>query len=123
MGKPAMTGLEITDPIHIGEPGLPLEDLIGRFPFHDGIPLPGHAATPFDVNPPNVGCSGCSKPKDSSSTTGISQPSTDGIGNLQPSPCPTIWHCKRPSLKKQGEMVCCLRVERRGRFKCPNSCD
>merc|ERR1712130_523862 len=96
--KPAWTGLEIIDSIRIGEPGL------------------------WRIGTPNVGCSRCSKPKDISSTTGISQPSTDGIGNLMPSPCPTVWHCKRPSLKKQGKLVCCLRVERRGRFKCPNSC-
>merc|ERR1712018_939979 len=41
----------------------------------------------------------------------------------QPSPCPTRSHCKRPSLKNRKKMICCLRVNTRGRYKCPNSCD
>ena len=79
--KPAWKlGLEIADPIDIGRPGRPLEDLehlIDRFPFHDDIGRPGR---PFHDS---TGCSDCSGPKDGSSTTGISDPSTDGIGNSE----------------------------------------
>ena len=112
--EPEWSGLEITDPIANGRPGRPLEDLedledlIDRFPFHDDH---------------NIGCSGCSDPKDGSSTTGISDHSTDGIGTSLPAPCPTLFHCKRPSLKNRKKMVCCLLVERRGRYKCRSSCD
>merc|ERR1711902_132897 len=53
-----------------------------------------------------------------------------GILDLLPSPnsplpsrpCPTRFHCKRPSLKSRGKMICCLLVNTRGRLKCPNSC-
>ena len=122
--KPAWKlGLELADPIDIGRPGRPLEhleDLIDPFPFHGDIERPGR---PFHDDH-SRGCSDCSNPKDSSSTTGISDQSTDGIGNSLPSSsCPTRWHCKRPSLKNQKKIVCCLRVLRHGRFKCPNSCD
>ena len=109
--EPEWSGLEITDPIATRRPGRPLEDLenlIDRFPFHDDH---------------NIGCSGCSDPKDGSSTTGISDQSTDGIGTSLPASCPTLFHCKRPSLKNRKKMVCCLLVERRGRYKCPISCD
>ena len=41
----------------------------------------------------------------------------------QPSPCPTLLHCKRPSRKNRYKMVCCLLVKTGGRYKCPNSCD
>ena len=121
--KPAWKlGLELADPIDIGRPGRPLEhleDLIDPFPFHGDIERPGR---PFHDDH-SRGCSDCSNPKDSSSTTGISDQSTDGIGTSLPSPCPTRWHCKRPSLKNQRKLICCLRVLRHGRFKCPNSCD
>merc|ERR1712037_263780 len=77
----------------------------------------------FSATSGGIVCSDCSNPKDGSSTTGISDQSTDGIGTSLPSPCPTRWHCKRPSLKNQRKLICCLRVLRHGRFKCPNSCD
>merc|ERR1711971_830924 len=43
--------------------------------------------------------------------------------SLPPSPCPTPLHCKRPSRKNRNKMICCLLVNTRGRYKCPNSCD
>merc|ERR1711971_408146 len=43
--------------------------------------------------------------------------------SLPPSPCPTLFHCKRPSRKNRNKMICCLLVNTRGRYKCPNSCD
>merc|ERR1712203_394162 len=116
--KPSWPGLEITDPVDVGRPGRPLEDLedlFDRFSPHDDIGRPGK---PYDDT---VACSDCSDPEDASSTTGISDQNTDGIGNSSPPSCPTPWHCKRPSLKNQRKLICCLRVGRR--FKCPHSCD
>merc|ERR1712200_22149 len=80
--KPSWPGLEITDPVDIGRPGRPLEDLedlFDRFSLHDNIGRPGK---PYDDT---VACSDCSDPEDASSTTGISVPSTDGIGKSSPS--------------------------------------
>merc|ERR1711922_21980 len=120
--KPSWPGLEITDPVDIGRPGRPLEDLedlFDRFRLHDDIGRPGKP------NDDTVACSDCSDLEDASSTTGISVLSTDGIGKSSPSSCPTPSFCKRPSLKNQKKMICCLRlrVGRRGRLMCPHSCD
>merc|ERR1712038_182581 len=49
-----------------------------------------------------------------SNIEGISSP-TDGC--LEP------FSCKRPSLRNRRKMICCLPVNRRGRSRCPNSCD
>merc|ERR1712083_914648 len=49
-----------------------------------------------------------------SSIEGISSP-TDA--------CLKPFSCKRPSLRNRKKMICCLPVNRRGRSRCPNSCD
>merc|ERR1712203_530622 len=49
-----------------------------------------------------------------SNIEGISSP-TDAC--LEP------FSCKRPSLRNRRKMICCLPVYRRGRSRCPNSCD
>merc|ERR1712061_12418 len=49
-----------------------------------------------------------------SNIEGISSP-TDAC--LEP------FSCKRPSLRNRRKMICCLPVNRRGRSRCPNSCD
>merc|ERR1712038_1638466 len=49
-----------------------------------------------------------------SNIEGISSP-TDG--------CLKPFSCKRPSLRNRRKMICCLPVNRRGRSRCPNSCD
>merc|ERR1712198_384857 len=89
--EPEWSGLEITDPIATRRPSRPLEDLenlIDRFPFHDDH---------------NIGCSGCSDPKDGSSTTGISDHSTDGIGTSLPAPCPTLFPLQATKFEKPEE--------------------
>ena len=37
--------------------------------------------------------------------------------------CLKPFSCKRPSLRNRRKMICCLPVNRRGRSRCPNSCD
>merc|ERR1712218_591900 len=37
--------------------------------------------------------------------------------------CLKPFSCKRPSLRNRKKMICCLPVNKRGRTKCPNSCD
>merc|ERR1712043_5442 len=37
--------------------------------------------------------------------------------------CLEPFSCKRPSLRNRRKMICCLPVNRRGRSRCPNSCD
>merc|ERR1711994_1180245 len=49
-----------------------------------------------------------------SNIEGISSP-TDAC--LEP------FSCKRPSLRNRRKIICCLPLNRRGRSRCPNSCD
>merc|ERR1712061_46794 len=46
----------------------------------------------------------------------------EGISSLTDA-CLEPFSCKRPSLRNRRKMICCLPVNRRGRSKCPNSCD
>ena len=105
----AWPGLDITDPVVVGFNMTELSGITGT------IDLPTRIRA--------TGCSGCSVPSNGRSTTGISDYGTDGIDNLLPSSWPTLYHCKRPSLKNRREMICCLLVERRGRYRCPKFCD
>ena len=100
----AWPGLDITDPVVVS---FNLTEFSGNT---GTIDLPTRIRA--------TGCSGCSIPSNSRINYG-----TDGIDNLLPSSCPSHYHCKRPSLKYRRKTICCLLIERRGRYRCTNSCD
>merc|ERR1712038_771189 len=59
-----------------------------------------------------------------SSLTGIVDLPSNIDGILSPTDaCLKPFSCKRPSLRSRRKMICCLPVNRRGRSRCPNSCD
>merc|ERR1711936_133883 len=59
-----------------------------------------------------------------SSLTGIVDLPSNIEGISSPTDaCLEPFSCKRPSLRNRRKMICCLPVNRRGRSRCPNSCD
>merc|ERR1711953_847722 len=96
---------------------------ISGFSFERELVVEAPDCKPGGACGPVVVAGGFNLTKISSLTGIVDLPSNiEGISSPTDA-CLEPFSCKRPSLRNRRKMICCLPVNRRGRSRCPNSCD
>merc|ERR1712061_838108 len=96
---------------------------ISGFSFERELVVEAPDCKPGEACGPTWVAGGFNLTKISSLTGIVDLPSnTEGI-SFPTDACIKPFSCKRPSLRNRKKMICCLPVNRRGRSRCPISCD